>query len=246
MAEKRTGREDFTPAYYQLASSLREKIMGGELRAGDRIPSEEELAGEHGLSRMTVRRAISMLSDEGLLRGERGRGTFVIEPRMDGGLFLIPDFHEEMRSQGIDTRARLLGVNVVKAGRTPAERLGLKRGRQVLYMERVMEGDGEPMVFDRKFILYDKTQPLLEVELGHGSTAELFSGGSELKPVRAELQLTASVLDEREAGLLASTAGAPAFCMEQLLFAANDLRVVWGWMIYRGDRFSFASIARPL
>ncbi len=244
--EKKINPKDYTPAYYQLAQILREKIMGGELRPGDRIPSEEELGTEYGLSRMTVRRAISTLSEEGLLRGERGRGTFVVEPRVDGGLFLIPDFHTEMRNRGFSTRVRLLGVKAVKAGGVPAEKLGIRRGRKVLYLERVLEGNGEPLVFDRKYILYDKAQPLLEEELGLGSTADLFPGGSGLKPVRAELNLTATVLSAREAELLASRKGAPAFCMEQLLYAANDLRVVWGWMIYRGDRFSFASLSRPL
>ena len=219
-AGKRIDPADFSPAYYQLAQILRGKIMGGELHPGDRIPSEEELGEEYGLSRMTVRRAIATLSEEGLLRGERGRGTFVVEPKVDGGLFLIPDFHEEMRNRGISTRVRLLGVKAVRAK--------------------------EPLVFDRKYILYDKTQPLLEEELGHGSTTELFSGSSELRPVRAELNLTATILSAREAELLASREGAPAFCMEQLLYAANDLRVVWGLMNYRGDRFSFASLSRPL
>lgn len=238
--------DDFTPAYHQLARILRERIMSGELRPGDRISSEVELGEEYGLSRITVRKAISLLSDEGLLRGERGRGTFVIKPKVDGGLFLIPDFHEEMRTQGIATRGSLLSVKAVKAGRMVADKLGIRKGRKVLYLERVLEGDEEPLVFDRKYILYDRDQPLLETELGHGSTAELFSGNPDLMPLRAELKLTAANLTAREAELLRSQEGAPAFCMEQLIYAANDLKVIWGWMIYRGDKFSFESLSRPL
>jgi GntR family transcriptional regulator len=238
--------EAFAPAYYQLARILREKIMSGELRPGDRIPSEEALGKKYGLSRMTARKAISLLTEEGLVRGERGRGTFVIEPKVDGGVFLIPDFHEKMRTQGISTQVRLIGVNVVKAGKVPAQKLGIRRGKQVLYLKRILEGDGEPLVLDRKYMLYDKTQPLLEAELGHGSTTELFSGWPGLRPVRAELNLSATVLTPGEAKLLDRQAGAPAFCMEQLIYAANDLRVIWGWLIYRGDRFSFASLSRPL
>ena len=221
--EERLDTEAFTPAYYQLARILRGKIMAGELQPGDRIPSEEALATKYGLSRMTARKAISLLVDEGLLRGERGRGTFVIEPKVDGGVFLIPDFHEEMRTQGVSTHVRLLAVKVVKAGKVPAQKLGIRRGKQVLYLERVLEGDGEPLVLDRKYMPYEKDQPLLEAELGHGSTTELFSSRPGLKPVRAELTLTATVLTAGEAELLGRKAGSPAFCMEQLIFAANDL-----------------------
>ncbi|MDY6795755.1 MAG: GntR family transcriptional regulator [Actinomycetota bacterium] len=89
--------EDFAPAYFQLARILNDRIMDGELRPGDRLPPETELGEEFDLSRMTVRRSIAMLTEKGLVRGERGRGTFVVGPKIDGGIFLIRDFREEMR-----------------------------------------------------------------------------------------------------------------------------------------------------
>ncbi len=64
--------------------------------------------------------------------------------------------------------------------------------------------------------------------------------------MRAELTLSATVLTPREAALLESKQGSPAFCMEQLVWAANDLEVAWGWMIYRGDKFAFRSLSRPI
>lgn len=236
--------ESFTPAYYQLARILYKGIMRGELRAGDRVPSENELSERYGLSRMTARKALSILTDKGLVRREKGKGTFVSKPKVEGGLFLIPDFHDEMRRQGISSDVTLLGVKVVPAGSTPANKLGIRKEERVIYLERVLEGDGEPLVFDRKCILLDRTQPLLEAELGHGSIEELFSGNPETAPVRADLELSATALTVREARLLKSRKGAPAFCMEQLIYAANDKRVMWGWLIYRGDKFSFNSTSR--
>ncbi len=234
----------YVPAYVQLGQLIEEGILKGRLRPGERIPSEHELGEAFGLSRMTVRRAISLLIEGGLLRSEQGRGTFVVNPRTEGGLFFIPDFHEEMRAQGADSRVRLLGVKLVPAGKVPAQKLGVKRGRRVIYLERVLEGGGEPLVFDRKYMLYDHTQPLLEAELGHETVPEIFARRPKYAPVRSDLALTATVLGEREAGLLDSRAGAPAFCLEQLIYAARDLRVIWGWLLLRGDRFSFGSLKR--
>ena len=62
----------------------------------------------------------------------------------------------------------------------------------------------------------------------------------------AEPPLPATVLSPREAELLEGKPGSPAFCMEQLVWAANDLEVAWGWMIYRGDKFAFRSLSRPI
>lgn len=248
-ALKDTGGIDagsFVPAYVQLGQILEEGILTGRLRPGERIPSENELVEAFGLSRMTVRRAISLLADGGLLRSEQGRGTFVINPRTEGGLFFIPDFHEEMRAQGADSRVRLLGVKLLPAGKVPAQKLGIKRGKRVIYLERVLEGGGEPLVFDRKYMLYDHTQPLLEAELGHEAIPELFSQQPRYAPVRSDLTLSASALNQREAGLLESEAGAPAFCLEQLIYAAKDLKVIWGWLILRGDRFSFNSLKKTM
>jgi GntR family transcriptional regulator len=124
--------------------------------------------------------------------------------------------------------------------------LGVEKGEKVIYLKRILEGGGEPLVLDRKYILLDRSQPLLESELGHGSIEDLFEGNPDMVPVRADLKLSTTVLSKREAQLLGGAKGDPAFCMEQLIFAANDRRVIWGWMLYRGDSFSFESSSRLL
>jgi GntR family transcriptional regulator len=236
--------DSFTPAYLQLARIIHDSIMRGELKPGDRIPSEGELSDRFGLSRMTVRRAIATLAERELVRGEQGRGTFVIGPKVEGGVFLIPDFHEEMKAQGLDSTVKLLKVELVKAPGKVAENLGLRKGERVIYLERLMEAEGEPRVLDRKYILFDSSQPLLEAELGYGSSEELFAHNPDLVTVGSELSLSATTLRPREAELLASEPGSPAFCMEQLIFAANEQRLSWGWLIYRGDKFRFNSMGR--
>ena len=237
---------DFAPAYFQLARILHGWIMDGELRPGDRLAPEAELCEKFNLSRMTVRRAVAMLAEKGLVRRERGRGTFVVGPRVDGGIFLIPDFQEEMKNQGLSASCRLMHTRLVPAGETASARLDLDEGERVLYLERILEGANQPLAFDRKYVIYDPSRPLLEAELGHGTTAELFSGCPELLPVRAELSLSATALTPREAEVLEDSQGAPAICMEQLVWAANDRKVAWGWMIYRGDKFVFRSLSRPI
>ena len=236
----------FTPAYFQLAKILYDRIMSGDLRPLDRVPSENELRLKYDVSRVTARKAISILTEKGLVRREKGKGTFVDKPKIEGGIFLIPDFHDKMKMQGLSSDVKMLEARVKPAGKDAASRLEIRKGSRVIYLERILEGGGEPLVFDRKYILLEKSQPLLEAELGYGSIDELFSGNADMLPVRADLRLSATNLTNREARLLCSEGGSPAFCVEQLIFAINEKKIAWGWLIYRGDKFVFDSSTRIL
>ncbi len=244
--EEPVERMDESPAYQKLARTLHNQFMEGKLRPGDRLPPELEICETFGLSRITVRQALAILVEQGLLRREQGRGTFVVGPRVDGGVFVIPDFYEEMRLRGRPTIAPLITAKLVMITSIPAEKLGIVQGEPAIYLERVLSGEDEPLVFDRKYILYNPARPLLEAELGEGSITDLFREFPDWLPVKSDLYLTVTTLSSREAELLQSTPGKPAFCIEQLVWAANDLRVAWGWMVYRGDRFGFPSMTRPI
>lgn len=69
------------PAYQQIADDIRQRILDGALRAGDRLPTEVDLMAEYGVSRIVVRGAVELLSNEGLVKKEQGRGTFVRDQR---------------------------------------------------------------------------------------------------------------------------------------------------------------------
>jgi GntR family transcriptional regulator len=137
-------RDTAIPLYYQLSTFLRKKIVSGELGPGAALPGEEALAEEHGVSRITVRHALSMLVDEGLLARQRGKGTFVSDqpsvlesPRSSG-------FIEDLIAMGHKTKVRILSLGMVEAPRTVEERLHVTRGARVLRIEKVRLLDGSP------------------------------------------------------------------------------------------------------
>src|ERR1039457_1632563 len=76
-------KNSFTPMYFQIQSHLLKMIQSGELRAGDSVPSEEELARVYGVSRMTSRQALQSLKSQGYAAGQKGRGTFVTQPKVE-------------------------------------------------------------------------------------------------------------------------------------------------------------------
>ncbi len=99
------------PLYRQLATTLRRQIAAGEARPGDRLPSESQLIARFGVSRITVRQALSDLEREGLVERSAGRGTFVREPRRPvAWLPRLSGFGEHVRAAGMEPGYRVIGA----------------------------------------------------------------------------------------------------------------------------------------
>src|SRR5262245_35080670 len=127
--------DDGRPLYRRLLDQLRSDLDSGRLRPGDLIPPELEIARSHGISRHTVRQAIVELAREGLLRRERGRGTFVSPPPIVRTLGSFYSFAHEMKGRGVEFRTRVLHREVRPASPPAAARLDLPIGAPVVEME---------------------------------------------------------------------------------------------------------------
>ena len=95
------------PLYRQLMARIRDDVSSGVYPPESQIPSEQEMCARYGVSRVTVRRAISELTDEGILRKQQGKGTFVCTPKLCRDLRDINSFHECCRMQGVTPGTRL-------------------------------------------------------------------------------------------------------------------------------------------
>ena len=114
----------FVPSYFRLESQLRESIRSGAFRPGDPIPAESSLCQQFGVSRTTVRQALSRLVYDGLIERHRGRGSFVAEPRLEHTKMFL-SFEEEMRARGAKPSIKLLKMRTEPAEGKVAENLGL-------------------------------------------------------------------------------------------------------------------------
>ncbi|MBE3585994.1 MAG: GntR family transcriptional regulator [Thermoanaerobacter sp.] len=246
MAGDKINRNSFVPPYFQLAQILEQKILSGELRPGDSLPSENQLGKEYNLSRMTVRKCLSILAERGLISAHPGRGTFVSRPALDRAVFTIEEFHKEMSRRGLDPEARLLAVKVLKAPAEIGEKLGLEEGGRVMYFCRLLLAGDTPMALERKYMRFKKGSPILENELQYKAFSEVISMHSDVLPVRSRMILRPVLVGEEDGPLLQVPAGSPALCLEQYLYAADETVAGWGFFVFRGDRFSLVSEIRPL
>ncbi|WP_027717948.1 GntR family transcriptional regulator [Desulfovirgula thermocuniculi] len=234
-------KSSFVPPYYQLAQILERQIRSGVYRPGDPLPSEAELSERYGLSRMTVRRSLSQLARAGLIRTERGKGTFVSRPQLDRAVFVMEEFHKEMAARGLAPGARLLEARLVPAPEKAAARLQLPVGTRVLYIRRLLLASGEPVAYDRKYLRYDRGKPILENELQYQAFPEIVEKHAAALPMSSRMVLRVTVLGEEEARILNVAAGTPAFLVEQSLLSGDGRPVGWGWCLYRGDRYELVS-----
>ena len=108
MNRQRVDAPDTRPIYQTIAADLRERITGGRLRVGERLPSETELCRDYGVSRMTVRQALSSLQASGLLLRRQGKGTFVASTKGERSASRLLGFEEDTISRGLTPGSTVL------------------------------------------------------------------------------------------------------------------------------------------
>lgn len=129
----------------RIADALARAIIAGERQPGDQLPTEHRLAAEYGVNRHTVRRALAALVDQGLVRVEQGRGSFVQESVIDYRVRKRTRFSENIAAQQREPSGRLLRAAELKAEDAVARALELRKGSLVTLMETLGEADGRPI-----------------------------------------------------------------------------------------------------
>jgi GntR family transcriptional regulator len=229
---------DGRPLYRRLLAQLREDIASGRLRPGDVIAPETEIARTHRISRHTVRQAIVELAREGLLRRERGRGTFVSAPPLVRSLGAFYSFAHEMQDQGIDHNTRVLYRGVRPADTTAATRLAIALGTQIVELELLRLVEGAPVSLEFSVWPYDRFPVLLTADLSERSLYDVVADAHGVQVTSGREELRPIVLDRRQAALLEVAPGSPAFHVERATLSGAEA-IEWRRSLVRGDRYLF-------
>ena len=224
------------PLYYQLRTILLEKIRAGELKANDRLPAEDELAAQYGISKATVRQAISELAIAGLVRREQGRGTFVAEPKITQGPRELTSFTEEMRRHGLSSESKVLKQQVLKAEADVAERLGLPEAARVFQLKRLRLADGERMGIQTAYIPLELAPGLPGEDFASASLYEILAGYGLVAAYAQETHFAMS-LDARDARLLQVPEGSPGLAAERVTYLSNSRPFELVYSVMRSDRY---------
>jgi len=216
------------PVYAQLAAILRRQIADGVYPPGERIPSESTISKQHGISIMTVRQAVGLLLEQGLVERVHGSGTFVKHLTLTESRFDLESIREIFRDSE-RTRVKVLRINLERADEKTAEILHLPMGERIIVIRRLLLRDELPVMFHEGRIRCDPSRPLVEAELSLGPLSELFSGHAGSAAKKGELTVIPIVLGDEEAHLLGHPAGTPVIRLEYVVYDFQDVPFGWGW-----------------
>lgn len=229
-------KSDGIPLYIQIRNSIHDDIVNKILLPGQRLPSEDELAAQFGVSRMTVRQGISDLIDEGLLYRRHGVGTFVAQPHIDRDHSHLTNFVEIARKEGIDLKVRLLRAEVLPAKLIVARALSLEEGELVIRVKTLRFASGLPITVHDSYVPYKLFPQLLQEDLEVNHLWDIFTSyGRRVK--RAVERLEARETDEEMAGLLEVEEGIPLLYKERTVYLDDGTPVEFTYCYNRGDRY---------
>jgi GntR family transcriptional regulator len=224
------------PLHHQVYLDLRAALDADEWRPGDRLPPERELARRYGTSLITVRRALGDLAREERIERTRGRGTFVLRPRIDRDLAGTLSFTAEMQTRGLDPETRLIAARPEFAGEAVAAALAIEPGAPTLYVERLRLAGGEPLLLEQVHLPAERFPGLLASDLEFNSLYELLTERYGTDIARARETLEPILLHAREARLLGRPPRTPALLIESIASTADASPVELGRTYVRGDR----------
>ncbi len=232
-------KESIVPFYYQIKGLLSRDIRSGKYLVGQKIPAELDLAKKFQVSRPTVRQAINELVFEKVLWRERGKGTFVNQPKIDTRLDVLTPFVEEVQSQGLLPGLSIISNKLVVPSTHIASALDLAKNEPVIEFVRVRLANNTPLILRTSYFSYkllpfllttnkDKLEPLYPRIESHG-----------FKMIRAEQSLVVVQARKYEAKLLQVCVGSPLILWEGTVSNYDGQPLEYVKSLYRGDRYSF-------
>ncbi|MGA8730888.1 MAG: GntR family transcriptional regulator [Terracidiphilus sp.] len=222
------------PAYKRIQSAIRQQIDAGDLKPGDVVDSERELARIHGVSLMTARHALSGLSQEGIVERRHGAGTFVAPPQVHFNRLL--SYTEHIASLGLQAHTRIVSSGVVKQEQEIAARLGLSSTSSLLRVERVRSAGDEPVALEVCYLSAEEYPAVIDAPLDRTSLFATLERECGVVLAYADEEIDATHAEHRTAKLLNIPTGSPLLRIRQLIFSSKDRATVYVMGLYLSGR----------
>jgi GntR family transcriptional regulator len=231
------------PLHVRLEHALRDLISSGEVRPGAMVPGELELAAELKVSRHTIRHALGVLTTEGLLRRQRGRGTTVVGPGaprvFERSLSQFYAFAWEVQARGAVQRSFVLERASLPADADLAARLELQPGTLLERLVRLRTADDEPLVLETAYLPHALMRHVDDATLERGAIYDTLEKLHKVHITRAHEVIAPVVIRRQMARLLGIAAGSAGFRVERTTWSTTG-PIEWQVSIVRGDRYLYS------
>ena len=232
--------DDRLPRYQRLRDDLAAKIADRAWRPGDRLPAELDLAESYAVSPGTVRRAIGLLVEDGLLERRQGTGTFVRRASFDASLFRFFRFEGAAGVRAVPG-SRLLRRDTNDAPAEVARDLRLGEGERVIHLLRLRLDGGQPFLVEEIWLPLKLFGPLLEMPLKEFPDLlyPLYEAACGQVVASAEEHLTAEAAAAPYAELLGIGPGSPIIVIDRVALGYDRQPLEWRRTRGRADKFRY-------
>jgi GntR family transcriptional regulator len=223
-----------TPAYKRIRSVIWKRIETGELKPGDVVDSERELARIHQVSLMTARHALTSLEREGVVERRRGAGTFVAPPKIHFNKLM--SYTEQMASRGLVAGSQLLCNKIIDYEAEIAARLAMAPNCRLVKVERLRHAANEAFALEACYLSAEEFGGLTSAPLGRNSLFSTLERDYGVELAHADEEVDATAADPRTAELLGLSRGAPLLRIRQVIYSTKGKATIYVLGFYRSDR----------
>ncbi|MEH2508907.1 GntR family phosphonate transport system transcriptional regulator [Nitrobacteraceae bacterium AZCC 1564] len=207
--------------WQDIKEKLEAAVISGDIVVDGRLPSENVLAGSFGVHRHTVRRALAELAADGLVRIEKGRGTFIEEETLEYRIGRRTRFSENAKRSGLEHHAQLLDSAEEKASSEIADALGLRRGRYVVVLTTLRHANGRPMSLASHYVARDRFAGMRDAFLMTGSISLALKELGVPDYLRKSSRVTARLPSDDEAHHLSQPRTQPILVIDSVNVAPD-------------------------
>lgn len=226
------------PLYQQIKTAIAQKIETGIWQPGEKIPSENQLAAELGVSRMTINRPLRELTGQGLLKRVHGLGTFVAESPRHASLIELKPIAEEIAAAGRIHTANLLELTATRADSGLADRMMVNEGDNLFHVVMVHSQDGVPIQLEDRYVNPAVAPDFLDVDFTTTTPSQYLLG--LFRPAELEHVVQAIMPDAKTAQLLSIPAGEPCLRLCRRTWE-NEAVVTAAHLVYPSSRYDLGA-----
>ena len=227
-------RKNGIPAYKQIQTSILKRLDAGQLKPGDVVESERELAKIHGVSLMTARHALAGLERDGKVLRRRGAGTFVSPPKIHFNKLM--SYTEQMSARGLHISSKLFSLDVIDTAPEIAARLALPGDSRLIQLKRLRFGGDEPFAIETCYLSADDFGGLMRARLDRTSLFSILENDYGLQIAHADEEVDATTADAHTARVLCMPPGSALLRIRQQIFSTQGKIFIYVLGLYRSDR----------
>jgi len=227
-----------TPLHIQLTNLLRQRIVSFDLEPDSQLPSEREMCDQYGISRITVRKAMAALQNEGLIYTTVGKGTYVAVQKLKEELRPLSSFTEDLERRGLVASSQVLNAAIVSTDEDLAGKLRVTQGSEVVLIHRLRLANGSPIAIQTTWLPHEYCPEILHHDLAARSIFDILRMEYGLTLAHADTDITASLARFEECRLLGVVPPSAVLVCDQTTYLDSGEVIEFVHSIFRGDKYT--------